>query len=320
MRMAKYDRLLYVLNVLRSRRTMNAARLAQECGVTERSIYRDIISLSEANVPIYYDNGYKLASDNFLPPLNFNLEEYSCLRLALESSPLVRTSQKAALLKQVRAKVDAVLSVRTKEERRTSPEVSHIEIDTTLARERGSRFYSDIERAINDRTQLLIDYETIERGLTRRTVEPYFIIFRGRAFYFVAFCRLRNDFRTFRIDRVNRLRHPGDRFARKKGINARDYFDDSWRLYGGEIVEIVVRFVGPAARVIRSGVHHPREKVEAESDESVIYRVKVSGTEEIQRWILGFGNQAEVLEPESLRTELRQIGKSLSEVYSSKRS
>jgi len=216
--------------------------------------------------------------------------------------------------------VDAVLSVRTKEERRTSPEVSHIEIDTTLARERGSRFYSDIERAINDRTQLLIDYETIERGLTRRTVEPYFIIFRGRAFYFVAFCRLRNDFRTFRIDRVNRLRHPGDRFARKKGINARDYFDDSWRLYGGEIVEIVVRFVGPAARVIRSGVHHPREKVEAESDESVIYRVKVSGTEEIQRWILGFGNQAEVLEPESLRTELRQIGKSLSEVYSSKRS
>jgi len=92
MRMAKYDRLLYVLNVLRSRRTMNAARLAQECGVTERSIYRDIISLSEANVPIYYDNGYKLASDNFLPPLNFNLEEYSCLRLALESSPLVRTS------------------------------------------------------------------------------------------------------------------------------------------------------------------------------------------------------------------------------------
>ncbi|RME19381.1 MAG: HTH domain-containing protein, partial [Candidatus Zixiibacteriota bacterium] len=47
--MPKSDRLLYILNLLRTRRNLNAARLAEECGVTERSIYRDIISLSEAN-------------------------------------------------------------------------------------------------------------------------------------------------------------------------------------------------------------------------------------------------------------------------------
>src|SRR3990172_6750233 len=90
MGMTKYDRLLYILNVLRSRRAVNAARLDEECAVTERSIYRDIIALSEANVPIYYDHGYKLTSDNFLPPLNFTLEEYQALQLAIDSSPLQR--------------------------------------------------------------------------------------------------------------------------------------------------------------------------------------------------------------------------------------
>ena len=105
MGMAKYDRLLYILNLLRSRKNLNAAKLAEECRVTERSIYRDMIALSEANVPIYYDNGYKLASDNFLPPFNFDFDEYCCLRLALESTPLKTTDKYSKLINQIQAKL-----------------------------------------------------------------------------------------------------------------------------------------------------------------------------------------------------------------------
>ena len=111
MGMPKYDRLLHILNLLRARRNMNAAALARECGVTERSVYRDIISLSEANIPIYYDHGYRLASDNFLPPLNFDYEEYHCLRLALDSSPLAKAGYYAEVLRRVRAKVEHVFAV-----------------------------------------------------------------------------------------------------------------------------------------------------------------------------------------------------------------
>ena len=316
MGMAKYDRLLFILNLLRSRRTLNAARLAEECGVTERSIYRDIISLSEANIPIYYDNGYKLASDNFLAPLNFTFEEYTCLRLALESSPLEKTGKNAGILRQVRAKVEAGLSEVTREKRKTAIDIAHIDIDTTLAEENAKKFYSAVEEAISTQTCLSIEYETVKHGLTQRTVEPYFIIFRARAFYFVAFCRLRGEFRTFRVDRVRKLRLTGENFRRQKGISAGDYFEDSWRIYSGEPVEIVVRFVGSAANVIRSGVHHPREHVEPGRDGSVVYRVTVSGIEEIQRWLLGFGAEAEVIAPTSLRQQLREVGAYLSSTYS----
>jgi predicted DNA-binding transcriptional regulator YafY len=315
MGMAKYDRLLYILNLLRSRRSLNAARLAEECEVTERSIYRDIISLSEANVPIFYDNGYKLASDNFLPPLNFTFEEYACLKLALESSPLGKTGTSAAVLKQVQAKVEAGLSRITKEKKRTARNTAHIDIDTTLAQEKAEKFYAAIESAASSQSCLEIDYETIDHGLTHRMVEPYFIIFRGRAFYFVAFCRLRQEFRTFRIDRVCGLRTTSERFRRQKDINPRDYFGDSWRLYSGEPVEIVVRFSGSAARVVKAGSHHPKEEIVDENDGTVLYRVVVSGIEEIQRWILGFGDEAEVVAPKALRDNLKRVGRYFDRTY-----
>ncbi len=314
MGMPKNDRLLYILNLLRSRRTLNAARLAEECGVTERSIYRDIISLSEANIPIYYDNGYKLASDNFLPPLNFTFDEYSCLKLALESSPLRLTGRNAGLLKQVRAKVDAGLSPSTREKKKTAVDAAHIEINTTFSRA-AEKYYTEIEKAINGQCCLRIGYQTIKHGLTDRTVEPYFIVFRGHAFYFVAWCRMRKEYRTFRIDRVTALESTGERFIRKKGIDPRDYFEASWRICGGKPVDVVIRFTGSAARVIASGMHHPRERVEAAGDDAVIYRINVAGIDEIKRWILGFGSDAEVLEPEELRTALQRIGSYLNDIY-----
>jgi predicted DNA-binding transcriptional regulator YafY len=317
MGMAKYDRLLYILNLLRSRRTLNAQRLAEKCQVTERSIYRDLISLSEANVPIYYDNGYKLASENFLPPLNFTFDEYTCLKLALDSSPLARTGGKENLLKQIRAKVDSGLSEATRSQKRTAVDIAHIKIDTTSPRKIPTSYYGALERAIADRTCMRIEYETIEHGLTRRTVDPYFIVFRRHAFYFVAFCHLRDAFRTFRIDRIRSLRATGQAFRRRSGISARDYFADSWQLYRGDPVEFKIRFRGRAARVVLSGCHHPREKIEHLEGNEILYRVKVRGTEEILRWLLGFGVEAELLEPVALRRELVRIGRAMARTYKS---
>lgn len=318
MGMPKYDRLLYILNLLRSRRSLNAERLAEECQVTERSIYRDIISLSEANIPIYYDHGYKLASGNFLPPLNFTFEEYSCLKLALESSPLTAAGRKGDILKQVKAKIDSGLSEATRAKKRTAVDVARIDIDITLSRRVSTRFYGAIEKAISDQTSLDILYETIEHGPTKRTVDPYFIIFRRHAFYFVAFCHLRRDFRTFRIDRLKKLSLTDQKFTRQRGISASDYFADSWRLYKGDPVEVVIRFRGKSAKVVTSSQHHPKEQIESAGGDEIIYRVTVNGTEEIQRWILGFGSDAEVLEPAELRAALRKIGQQLAKTYRSR--
>jgi predicted DNA-binding transcriptional regulator YafY len=317
MGMAKYDRLLYILNLLRSRRNLNASRLAEECGVTERSIYRDIIALSEANVPIYYDNGYKLATDNFLPPLNFDFEEYTCLKLSIESSPLKNTGRYDDALKRVRAKIEAGLSDVVKQKRRTSSDTTHIDIPVSQQESRAQKFYSRLEEAVTANRCIELEYDSIQSGPSTRVVEPYFIIFRARAFYFVAYCRLRKDFRTFRLDRINSLKPLDEFFLPKKGISAKDYFSGSWEVYSGDPVEVVVKLQGAAARVVATGHHHSGEIVEIGGSGEVTYRVTVNGLEEIQRWILGFGEEATVLEPVELTADLRRIARALARKYGS---
>lgn len=315
MGMSKYDRLLHILNLLRSRRTLNARRLAEECQVTERSIYRDLITLSEANVPIYYDKGYKLASGNFLPPLNFTAEEYACLQLALESSPLAKAGRKADTIRQIKAKIDCSLSDSTKEQNRILTPAPHIEIDTTIADRGATKYYGALEQAVSEQVSVELEYDSIEHGTTQREVEPYFIVFRRHAFYFVGYCHLRGDFRTFRIDRVRNLKPTGRKFARKREMTAATYFEGSWGVYQGRPVEVTVDFSSRAARVVAGSRHHPKESIERLGPDLVRYRVTVPGTEEIKRWILGFGTEAEVIGPEELRAELARVAKQLASVY-----
>lgn len=316
MGMNKYDRLFHILNLLRTRRNLNAQKLAEECGVTERSIYRDIISLSEANVPIYYDNGYKLASDNFLPALNFSFDEYRLIRLALESSPLIKTDKYGDAYKRVKAKVETCLTNRIIKEHRFSPQTTHVDIAYAQEAEKGELFYGKIEHAITTCHSLTMTYDSIQSGSKVRKVDPYFIVFKGRAFYFVGFCHLRGEFRTFRIGRVADLDLTSDTFVRQDHVTPDEYFEGSWSIYSGEPVEVVVEFKGSAARVVSTTTHHPGEEIEPLGDGRVRYTVVTRGIEEIQRWILGFGDEAEVISPQEMRRNLLEIGRFLSGRYS----
>ena len=313
MGMAKYDRLFFILNLLRTRRNLNAAMIASECGVTERSIYRDVIALSEANIPIYYDRGYKLASDNFLPPLNFDFDEYQYLHLALNSSPLNKTERYGRVSRQVKVKLQAVLSSDVKKRYRFTPETTHIDID--ISESTSEEFFGPIERAIETSGVIDLVYDSVRSGLTERKVEPYFIIFKGHAFYFVAFCRLRGEFRTFRLSRVREMKPTGETFVPRDDVTVEKYFEGSWQIYSGEPVEVVIRFTGVAARVVANDSHHVDETIERVGDDEVIYRVVTRGLEEIQRWILGFGDEATVISPEELRQNLARIGACLKKKY-----
>ncbi|HOP06745.1 MAG TPA: YafY family protein [candidate division Zixibacteria bacterium] len=315
MGMPKYDRLLYILNLLRSRRNLNAEVLAQECGVTERSIYRDMVALSEANIPIYYDNGYKLASDNFLPPLNFDFDEYLVLKTTLEASPLKSTGKYRAVIKRLLAKLEASIPEPVRRRSKFTPPATHLAILSSVEQQRCEKCYGRIETAINEHRCLRIKYSSIQTGPSERIVEPYFIIFRGKAFYFVGFCRQREAFRTFRLDRVESVELLEEHFVRQPEIDAETYFDGSWEVYSGIPTEIKIRMKGAAARVVRSGKHHPDEKIEETGDGGVIYSVVTRGIDEIQRWILGFGADVEVLEPQQLRDRLHRIGQFYKKTY-----
>ena len=315
--MNKYDRMLFILNLLRTRKNMNADKLAEECGVTERSIYRDIISLSEMNIPIYYDNGYKLASDNFLPPLNFSIEEYQLLKTALESSPLIKADKYKSVYKSLIPKIENCLSEQVLKEKKYAPQIMKIEIKDSSDNDNSVQFYELIEKAISTQKTISLTYTSIRSGVSTREVDPYFIIFKGTAFYFVGYCHNKNEFRTFRMNRINQVEITEKDFVKNNEISAESYFKGSWSVFSGEPVEVVALFKGQSARVIASTEHHKDEKIENLDNGLIKYTVTTNGLEEIQRWLIGFGDGVEVIAPHELKESLRQVGEYLVDKYKS---
>lgn len=86
--MAKAERLLYLINLIKSNHSLKSKELAEKCMVSERTIFRDLNSLASATFPIYHDHGYRFLEGTFLPTLNLTGEELTLLQFAFEFSPL----------------------------------------------------------------------------------------------------------------------------------------------------------------------------------------------------------------------------------------
>lgn len=299
--MNKYERLLFILNLIRSNRGLTAKDLAHRCEVTERTIFRDITALSSANIPIYYDRGYQLLTGSFLPTLNFDLQEYLTAREALRTTPLRKLPEYRKALKAIEAKIDACLSPHIKDQKRQVSPDTRLTVKSRPAPRRNEIWFALVERAINERRKLKMIYDSIDTGERAREVEPVFTLYTEGKFYVVAYCLTRQDYRTFRISRIKKLELSDQRFKKHSQIDPRTYFANSWSVFGGKVADVKLEFFGRSARIVKSGAYLRDERKTDLPGGSLIYEARVSGTEEIGRWALGFGDEVKVHTPLSLR-------------------
>ena len=179
----------------------------------------------------------------------------------------------------------------------------------------------DARRAISRRQRVSLRYYSPHNDEeTRRIVRPHHLRFwRGEA-YLVAWCERKEDFRDFLLSRA-RIREWGllpeeETFRREKAFDAAGYFSAAWEARHSEkAVEVKVRFSAYQARWIRERVYHPSQTLEELPGGGVLLRVSVAGTSEIRRWILGYGSDAEVVEPIALREEIKEEIKKLQKIY-----
>nr|MBN2277679.1 HTH domain-containing protein [candidate division Zixibacteria bacterium] len=103
--MSKAERLLFIVNLFRTRKKLTLEELQQECGVSKRTVFRDILALSSMNIPIYYDNGYRLARDISLPALNFTEDEQELIGFCLRRSCLCKSPALRLKLRNIELKI-----------------------------------------------------------------------------------------------------------------------------------------------------------------------------------------------------------------------
>ena len=309
--MRKTERLLYILSLLRTNHWLRATDLARKCGVSERTVYRDVISISEANIPIYFDGGYRLLHDGFLPPVNLTDSESDFLLSLLRSTFFEGDKPYGKTARVIMDKIKAGRS----EPQATKP----IAIgESGVEKDYEYKSTQKIEDAIREKTAIEIHYLSLKGEKTRRTIDPYALTFRKRAWYLIGYCHLRKDIRTFRLGRIERVKTLSGRFEIPEDFSIKDYFKSMWGVTRDRLNHFKVRFSNEAAIAIKTSRHHPDEKITELENGDVKYELIAGGEEEFIRWVLSYGRNAELISPESTRKKLKIILADLSNKYRQK--
>jgi predicted DNA-binding transcriptional regulator YafY len=305
-------RLAYLHREISARAYPNASTVARELEVNPRTIYRDIDFLrGELNAPVEFcprHNGYFYREDRYTLPL-FELTEGELIALFLaervlqhfHGSPFVRDLE--AAFRKLTAGLPETVSLNLAD----LSEACSVRVPDLSAAE--ARRFARLVRATQERAQLEVVYWTASRDAeTRRIIDPYHLISIEEGWYLAAYCHLREEVRMFVPGRIRSLRETGEHFERPVDFLIDDYLDGSFGAIrgAGPVQTVRLRFSPFAARYIREKVWHPSQKLRTWRDGRVDLMLRVNHLLEIKRWVLSYGVECEVLEPDELRRQVAQ--------------
>ena len=228
--MSRSGRLLLLMDAMRTKRVpVTAAQLAQQLGVSERTIYRDIQTLAELGAPLQGEAGlgYMLRRGAFLPPLMFDADEVEALVLGAR---WVRRQGDAGLTAAAERALAKIAAAAPRDLRDNMADTSlWVPIGRRLdALEPADRFVQPVREAIRHEHVLSIDYQDLEGRATQRIVWPFALAYFDGVRLLAAWCQLRGAYRHFRIDRIAGVRNDGQRYPTRRHALLAD-----WRLANG---------------------------------------------------------------------------------------
>ena len=288
---------------------------AHQLGCTPRTIWRDLKVLQDSGFPVYDErdgNGrrsvWRLQESFKLGlPVKLSLAEIAAL---LMSHDLLRSGGAGALGPAIGSAFTKIGRVLSRDAIKFLGEIR----DTLGVRAFGAKLQAPaaghvelIQKALLEHHRLDMLYYSLSREETnRRQVDPYHLTLFNGGFYLVGYCHWRKTERIFAVERIRELSVLGVRFEVRAGFNAEEYLKHAWGIIKGEIVPVKVIFSPSVARYIRERLWRPSQKVRELPDGRLELSLRVADTLEVRRWILGYGLDAEVVEPASVREALRQ--------------
>ncbi len=214
--MRRADRLFQLVQLLRSRRLTTGKALAEELGVSTRTVYRDIRDLERSGVPIRGEAGvgYTLHRDFELPPLTFNTQEIEALVLGARMVQAWCDDELAGSARSAMGKVEAVLPPPLRD---VLTRIALFAPSWASASRRGKSI-GQLRKAITDHRKLHLHYARADGQESERVVRPLALYFWGSKWSLAAWCELRETYRSFRPDRIQALTMLDDTFDGSDGI------------------------------------------------------------------------------------------------------
>jgi predicted DNA-binding transcriptional regulator YafY len=302
----RVDRLFAILLELGNRRIHTAGELSGHFGLTQRTLYRDIAALKEMGIPIRGEagTGYILEDGYMAPTLSLGAEEARIFALGIRYVETQSRGRSAEIARTLLKKLDLVLSSKA----RVEVQKWHDLVDLFMPLHSQDIDDPNLHRvldAIHRGRVLEIQYRSWRNDKAEpRSIEPLKLNYAQGIWYIAAWCRSREDFRTFRMDRCDAIRLTGYRYKARTQSEARR---------GERGFEVVLEFSSDSWRWVSEKQHWSYVGSEmSETEASAIRAYYVcGGADDILQWILSWGPSLRVIGPESLRAVLRETLESM---------
>ena len=312
---------MYILNEQLRRSTYpNCSSLARRCDVHPKTILRDIDYLRlRFGAPIEYDKsrkGYYYHKEWSLFP-SIILEKHEAE--ALQATRKVLSQYKGTpYYEEISRALDKLLQY-LPQPFAEEGQFSFYSFEQPSGTLEFSSSFVSLEAAIRQGKKVHIDYEAHSTAaVTERVIHPLRLHYshRNQTWYLVAYCELRKDIRTFVVGRIRKLKLLEEHFDFPPDFSVDDYLSKTFDQVVGETEqEVSIRFSAYQAPWIKERQWHPTQQIEEHGDGRITIRFQVSGLDAIKRWVMRYGKEAEVLEPQELRDMVRKEVRDMGEVY-----
>lgn len=316
--MLKSERLVAITLLLQARGKMTAEHLADILGVSVRTIYRDMDSLSLAHIPVSMEygpgGGYFLPEDYRVDSTTLTSEEAVALALGGAVIGDARLFESSDDLRRALFKLEATLPAEYRPDLRAARE--RILVDTTSWYHRpvGARYLEKVRGAVWAGRQLDILYPRADSdGTEWRQVEPHGLVCKAGIWYLVAYCRLRQDFRIFRVDRIDAIQERDEATTPRPDFDLEAYWEERRQAFEAQTAPFVLtlRVTAKGRRYLESD----HTVLNEEPGSAAIVQVNLSSAAGALSYALSLGVEATVVAPSDLREAVRSRAEAIAALY-----
>ena len=296
----KDNRLFRILYYILEKEKVTANELADKFEVSVRTIYRDIDSISSVGVPIFTTQGkgggIKIDNEFILNKSLFDANEKEQIIAALQGLEKTNKVYKSELI----TKLSALFKIKNS---------NWIEIDFTSwgSNNTYQDLFNTLKIAIINKNIISFSYNSSKAEKINRRVKPIRLLFKEQDWYLYAFCLLRNDFRYFKLSRIKDLE--------VLAINYEDNFENEVlkkELKYKNIVNIKLKFDKSVAFRVYDEFN---EAIVEDKKGNLYVEIKIPNNYKLYNYIFSFGANVEILEPEEIRTQFKNMINKIAKKY-----
>jgi predicted DNA-binding transcriptional regulator YafY len=313
-------RLLRLLVALQADRCSNARELAELCEVSRRTIFRDLETLAQAGIPVRYledRRGYQLAPGYAFRSPGLDTREAAALILAARAGGhgdafgLHRDARTAA------GKVAASLQGETRDRVRALAEMFECRHLPCVLEPGRQAVYDALLESMTTRVQVRLGYQEPGSATEYATkVSPYRVLMGSRSWCLIGRSTLHRQVRAFQLPWIRRVELTDDHYQIPPRFNLERFLGQAWAAErGADRLEVWLRFSPRVSRDVAEGSAHPSQRLEPRADGSLDVHLTVDGLDEIFGWVIGFGDQVEVLEPASFRVRMKYVAERIAMLH-----